>query len=161
MEFKDQAYEALCISIHMWRYLAKTGNTKDQWDYYSLLHVGEMFSECALCHIFCHYSEHNTLTACTKDGVLCPLIAAVDTIRSKPRYDVCARGSYARWADLQDRVAFLDIEEDEQTILMLRNDIMVHAQSIVNQLMEALGDRPLLDIDELIDHSWRWQNSAV
>lgn len=153
MEFKDQAYEALCSSIHMWRYLAETGATKDQWDYYSLLNVGEMFSECALCDIFCR--ERNAPTACTKDGVLCPLIADVDTARSKSRYDVCARGDYARWADLQDRVAFLDIENDEQTILMLIDDIMVHAQSIVNQLMEALGDRPLLDIDELIDHSWR------
>jgi len=159
MEFKDQAYEALCSSIHMWRYLAETGNTKDQWDYYSLLNVGEMFSECALCDIFCR--ERNSHTACTKDGVLCPLIAAEDIIRSKTRYDVCARWSYARWADLQERVAFLDIENDEQTILMLRDDIMVHAQSIVNQLMDALGDRPLLSLDELIDHSWRWQNSAV
>jgi hypothetical protein len=67
---------------------------------------------------------------------------------------VCARGHYARWADLQDRVASLDIENDEPTILMLIDDIMVHAQSIVNQLMEALGDRPLLSLDEIVDHTW-------
>lgn len=134
--FMQDAYYALCTSIHMWSFLAETGKEKIDWPYYDAANIYDADSECLLCSLF-RYGEPRTLaTRCSAYRIRCPL--SPQTYDARALYYVCAGGAYAEWSKA------IDNERPAQA-----RDA---AQRILDQLIKGLKKRPLLSIEECIAH---------
>lgn len=127
-----KVYLALCISIHLWQFLAETGEIKQDWPWYDALSLDKMFAQCALCDIF---RECSCCTA--SDGTPCPLRPVdVPDSNSYNAQVLCAGGVYDAWIT---------------AICKGAGTAQRYATRILRKLERALKALPLLTVEQCIE----------